>query len=237
MTKKSEPPSFPQPFDFDSAEISNPAQNVAGSYEQRSLGPAQDYDYDYPSESQSPGGAINRMPASHAPPPAYIPAHQPIHIPGRIHPNFPMPPSQVPNIPSFLQLPTAERSDTMYLPGHPNNTQLASGPYSSYSSQAPVVSHSLSQRGPGTMGSAYTTPRVQKNQDDSDDEGYEVDQGIPARYDGNLRPKSPPKRPVDTVPSTVRYRTCARAGCQQLCPERYEFCSAECANPPNTRWR
>ncbi|KAH9169650.1 hypothetical protein EDB89DRAFT_1447794 [Lactarius sanguifluus] len=237
MPRKSEPPSFPQPFDFDSAEISNPGKNVAGSYEQRSLGPAQDYVY--PSESQSPGGAINLMPASHAPLPAYTPAHQPIQISGRTHPDFPMLPSQgtsVPAIPSFPQQPMAQRNEAMYLPGYPNNTQLAPRPYSSYSSQAPVVSHSLSQRGPGTMEPAYTTPCVQKNQDDSDDERYEVDQGIPARYDGNLRPKSPPKRPVDTVPITVRYRPCARAGCQQLCPERYEFCSAECANPPNP-WR
>ncbi|KAH9053037.1 hypothetical protein EDB87DRAFT_319870 [Lactarius vividus] len=233
MSKKPEPPSFPEPFD--SPEISSPAPNVAGSYGQRSLGPVQDSFH--PSGFRSPGGATS----SHVPPPypsAHIPVHQPIPITGHIPPEFPMPPSQgtsVPIVPSFPQLPMAPRGQTMFPHGHPNNTQLAPGPYSGYSSstsgvdrssrQAPVMS--VSQRGPGMLGPVYTTPHVQKNQDDSECSRHEVYQGIPAR---NL-PKSPPKRPVDTVPSAVRYPRCARAGCQQFCPEGNQFCSPGCANP------
>ncbi len=49
------------------------------------------------------------------------------------------------------------------------------------------------------------TDGVIRVEDDSEDEGHEVNQGILAMHDGSVRPKSPPKRPVDTVPSLVDF--------------------------------
>ncbi|KAI9452868.1 hypothetical protein BJY52DRAFT_1291425 [Lactarius psammicola] len=249
------PPSFPQPFA--SAKIANPAQNSACTPEQPPIGPAQGPAY--PSERMFARSALgtsldtpnwspqlfpvhrgtpSRMPSPNEPPrrlPAHTALYQPIQGSAHSHPIFPMPQVQntrVPAIPLAPPPPMMQRNETTNVPSYLNITQVAPGTYSSHPLQAPIMSHSPSQRGSGVPRVAHTAPRVQRYQGDSEDEGHDVIQGIPAMHDGNMRSKSPPKPPVSSVPISVRYPPCLR--CKRDCPEGQQFCSAECANP---QWR
>ncbi|KAI9450189.1 hypothetical protein BJY52DRAFT_1192020 [Lactarius psammicola] len=154
-------PSFPQPF---SAGDSKPAQDAAGTPEQRPIYPAQCSAY--PPEIRSPP---NLMPTPNVPPrhpSTYIPAYQPIQGPVRTHPAFPIPQVQdtrVPTTHSFPPPPMMLTGGTTCMPSHLHNTQDGSRPYLNYPPQAPVMSHSLSQRGSGMLGALHVDPRVQRN--------------------------------------------------------------------------
>ncbi|KAI9452383.1 hypothetical protein BJY52DRAFT_936364 [Lactarius psammicola] len=197
MSKKPEHLSFPQPFD--STGVSNSTQNAAGAPEQRSIGPTQIPAYS--PEIQSPRGTPNFMQTPNAPPGhsfTHISPYQPIQGPVRTHPTFPMPQvpqvqdTRVPTTHSLPPLPAMQRNESTYMHGHLNNTQVTPGPYSSYPPQALVMSYPPSQHYSGMSGPAHTAPLAQRNQVDSDDEGYEVDRGYSTTHNGDMRPKGPP---------------------------------------------
>ncbi|KAH9169651.1 hypothetical protein EDB89DRAFT_1447814 [Lactarius sanguifluus] len=248
-------PSFPRPFA--SAETSYPARDGAGIPEQRFiLGSAQDSTYPtdsmlarnalgttsfgtpyWPPQSfpvQTHGSTPNLMPVLNAPPrhpsPHSIPPYQLTQGPILTPPAFPMP--QVhgtrvpqPTTPSYSPPPTVQ---TTHTPGHLNNTQVAPGLYSSYPSQAPIMSHSPLQHESGVLEVAHAAPRFQRNQDDSDDEEYQVHQGSPAMHDGNMRAKAPPSYVAYGVRDTVRMTLCPT--CRRSYPESQGFC-ARCNQP------
>ncbi|KAI9452870.1 hypothetical protein BJY52DRAFT_891164 [Lactarius psammicola] len=230
MSTNRGPPLFPYPFP--SARNANLAQNSAGTPEQPPIGPAQgsvypperifarnalgtSLDTPYWSSRLFPVHGTRSTP-SHMPPPnepprhpsAHIPTYQPIQGSVHSHPTFPMPQVQDTRVSTTTLVPPPpiiQRIETTQRPGHLPSTQVATEPYSSYPLQAPIVSHSLSQRGSGMSKAAHTAPRVQRYlEDDSDDEGYEPDQGFPEMHDSNMRAKGPPSCVAYGVMSQMR---------------------------------
>ncbi|KAH9025114.1 hypothetical protein EDB85DRAFT_1894038 [Lactarius pseudohatsudake] len=225
------PPSFPQPFA--PAGTSYPARDVAGTPEQRFIDPAQASTYppdsmfarntlgtsfDTPYRSQPPfpvqshGSTPHLMPILN-PPPQHPSSHFAPHIPTYQHiqgpictpPAFPMPQVQGAHVPwsTISSYPPPPTVQTTHAPRYLNNNQVTPGHYSSYPPQVPIMSHSPLQHGSGVLGVAHIAPLVQRNQDDSDDEEYQVDQVSPATHDGNVRAKGPPSYGASGVSDTI----------------------------------
>ncbi|KAH9046330.1 hypothetical protein EDB83DRAFT_2637344 [Lactarius deliciosus] len=211
------PPSFPQPFAPTGS--SYPTRDWAGTSEQRSRDPAQASTY--PPDSTSLGTSFDTSSWSQPPYPVqshestphlmpilnppqqhpspylapHIHTHQLIQGPISTHPTFPMPQVQDTRVPgsTISSYPPPPPMQTTRAPGYLNNNQVTPGHYSTYSLQVPIMSHSpLQQHGSGAFGVTHIAPLAQRNQDDSDDEEYQVDQVSPATHDGNVRAKGPP---------------------------------------------
>ncbi|KAI9452384.1 hypothetical protein BJY52DRAFT_936414 [Lactarius psammicola] len=221
------PPPFPQPFP--PTGNANPMQDAIGTLGQRPVYSAQGSAY--PPETYNPPNLLPTPTAPRPHPSTYVQLYQPTQGPVHTHPTFPVPQVQdtrVPTTQQFSPPPIMQRSETTYMHGHLNNTQVTPGPYSSNPPQAPIMSYPPSQHDSGMSGPAYTAPLARRNWVDPQGEGYGVGQGLPPMHDDNVRPKSPPRHPVATVPIEVRYPPCLT--CQRSCPEGQRFCSAECAN-------
>ncbi|KAH9005396.1 hypothetical protein EDB86DRAFT_1440404 [Lactarius hatsudake] len=215
------PPSFPLPFapsgtsypsrdlagapeqrSIDSAQASTyPPDSM---FARNTLGPS----FDTSSWSQPPylvqshGSTPHHMPILNPPPQhpspylaPHIPTYQLIQGPTSTPPAFPMPQVQDTRVPgsTISSYPPPPPMQPTRTPGYLNNNNVPPGHYSSYSPQLQIMSHSpLQQHGSGAFGVAHSASLVQRNQDDSEDEEYQVDQVSPATHDGYVRAKGPP---------------------------------------------
>lgn len=156
-------PTFPLP--------SGPTQYAAGTPEQHPIGPAQSHAYPPPPPPETRGSRSNSsfMSPSNVPPPhppAHIrPNYQPIQGPVRNQTlQMPQPQETGVTASTYGQPPPMEhRRGTMQMPDHRDTIHPAPGPYSNYTSQAQVMSHSHSS-GSGMMLGVYNPPRDQSDQ-------------------------------------------------------------------------
>ena len=163
MSSNRVPPPFPQPFV--STGTASPAQNAAGTPEQRPIGSTQGSAYP---PDPTPRNTPTHMPPPYIPsrhPSAPIPANQFVQQSVGTPPAFPVPQVQAPRVPttpSGPPPPMVQRNETTHFSSHFYNTQVTSGPHANYSSPAPPMSHAPSQRGSGTLGAAQFSPPINR---------------------------------------------------------------------------